>query len=95
VSEASAVHFQSFSEHRSNMSAFCVPSSLDVVGSIRPLQGQGFVLPLVLKAVKAYSGMLEGSPLVTKSVTCAMIAALGNVIAQLMQQVRKRLFKTG
>ena len=46
----------------------------------------GSTVNLVLSLVKFYTAMLESSPLITKSVTCSGVAALGNVISQVMQQ---------
>ncbi len=45
-------------------------------------------LPVIFKAVNVYTGLLESSPLATKAATCAVIGALGNVIAQVIQQVK-------
>ena len=46
----------------------------------------GTTVNIVLSMVRFYTAMLESSPLITKSVTCSGVAALGNVISQLMQQ---------
>ena len=46
----------------------------------------GTTVNIVLSMVRFYTAMLESNPLITKSVTCSGVAALGNVISQLMQQ---------
>ena len=48
--------------------------------------GGGATVNLVLSVVRFYTAMLESNPLITKSVTCSGVAALGNVISQVMQQ---------
>ena len=46
----------------------------------------GATVNIVLSMVRFYTVMLESNPLITKSVTCSGVAALGNVISQVMQQ---------
>ena len=53
---------------------------------IATLVSSGATVNVVLSLVKAYTAMLESSPLITKSVTCAGVAALGNIISQVTQQ---------
>ena len=45
-------------------------------------------LGLVLRAVRAYANLLKLRPMLTKSVTSAIIAALGNLASQILLRVR-------
>lgn len=58
----------------------------DLSGS-RPGDGSSSILGLILKAFRAYSDFLKFRPLLTKSVTSAVIAALGNLASQILLKV--------